>query len=113
MNTSKSLFCIILLFTLWECKKESEPAPIVVIPKKYDINLIFDNKSGSVTSGITTVIAGESVMVTISPNTGYLISSVKINGIEQVVSKSYELKDVKSNIEIRVEFVIDNKYLFI
>ncbi len=68
------------------------------------------NMGGSISPlGDSTMVYGSSVSYTITPNYGYHIDSVLVDGVEQGVVTSYTFTNVKCDANIRVVFDI-NKY---
>ena len=47
---------------------------------------------------------GESVTVTVTPNSGYQISSIKVNGVSRSISTSFVLSNITSNTVVDVQF---------
>jgi hypothetical protein len=47
---------------------------------------------------------GESVTVTVSPNSGYQISTIKVNGVTQSNTSPFTLTNITSNTVIDVQF---------
>lgn len=65
---------------------------------------VYGNGGGSVTTSASSVTEGDSVVITITPNSGYEVASV--SGLDDW-SKSggtYTLPNIKSNISISVTF---------
>jgi hypothetical protein len=56
-------------------------------------------------SGITNVEVGKSQIYKIIPDVDFGISSIKVDGVAQPISDTYEFKNVASNRTINVEFV--------
>lgn len=75
-----------------------------------DSNAIVEYTITSTTNGngaITvpsTVNEGDDVQVSITPNTGYEITSIKVNNIVQPVSTSFTIENVTNNLIVDVEF---------
>lgn len=61
------------------------------------------NGNGTVTVPAT-VNEGEDIQVSITPNTGYEITSIKVNNVVQPISTSFTIENVTSNLIIDVEF---------
>lgn len=61
--------------------------------------------NGSITpSGAVGVAAGDSQTFTISPSSGYVIDTLKVDGLEVTATTSYTFSDVKANHTIEVTF---------
>ena len=61
--------------------------------------------NGSITpSGAVGVVAGGSQTFTISPSSGYVIDTLKVDGLEVTVATSYTFSDVNANHAIEVSF---------
>ena len=61
------------------------------------------NGNGTVT--IPAIVnEGDDAQVTITPNTGYEITSIKVNNIVQPISTSFTIENVTSNLIVDVEF---------
>lgn len=87
--------------------KDGESVNIVVSTGKtkstYSVS-VYGNGGGSVTTSASSVTEGDSVVITITPNSGYEVASV--SGLDDW-SKSggtYTLPNIKSNISISVTF---------
>ena len=61
------------------------------------------NGNGVVTVS-TTVNQGDDLQVSINPDTGYEITSIKVNNVVQPISTSFTIENVISNLIIDVEF---------
>lgn len=81
---------------------------ITVTPAIYhSINLIFDDTKGNVTSDpVNQVLDGGNVTITVTPETGYIVSKVIINDEEVTIDplNTYTFNNVKDNIKFEVEF---------
>jgi hypothetical protein len=64
------------------------------------------NGNGSVYLSSTLVNEGESVTVTVTPNSGYQISSIKVNGVSRSISTSFVLSNITSNTVVDVQFSV-------
>jgi YD repeat-containing protein len=62
------------------------------------------NGNGTVVLSATVVNQGESVTVTVSPNSGYQISTIKVNGVTQSNTSPFTLTNITSNTVIDVQF---------
>ena len=60
--------------------------------------------NGTVSFSSNTIDEGDSVTVTITPNTGYEITSIKVNCISQPISNSFIISNVTSNTVVDVVF---------
>ena len=66
--------------------------------------------NGSITpSGAVGVAAGGSQTFTISPSSGYVIDTLKVDGLEVTATTSYTFSDVKANHTIEVTFKQDSQ----
>ena len=75
---------------------------------------VFYNITSSVTIGgtidplgISSVEAGSNIIYTIKPDENYNISSIKVDDIDFPVSNTIEIKNVRSNTEIKVVFTLN------
>ncbi|RXP46199.1 hypothetical protein EC396_14410 [Lutibacter sp. HS1-25] len=75
---------------------------IVILPT-YSISKTT-NGNGVVTLSSTSVGDGGSVSVTITPNSGYEITSIKVNGLPQTINTFFSINNITSNTVIDVEF---------
>jgi hypothetical protein len=64
------------------------------------------NGNGNVNLSATLVNEGESVTVTVTPNSGYQISSIKVNGVSRSISTSFVLSNITSNTVVDVQFSV-------
>jgi hypothetical protein len=62
------------------------------------------SSGGTITPGTTTVISGDSVTFIISPDTGYQIADVKVDGVSVGAVSSYTLTNVTANHTIQASF---------
>lgn len=87
--------------------KDGESVNIVVSTGKekatYSVS-VYGNGGGSVTSSASSVTEGDSVVITITPNTGYEVASVSGLDDWSKTGGTYTLPNVKSNISINVTF---------
>ncbi|BAK45848.1 serine/threonine protein kinase [Eggerthella sp. YY7918] len=87
--------------------KEGETVSIVISTgkelKTYSIS-VNSNGGGTVTPSATSVNEGDSVLITITPNSGYEVKAV--SGLEGVPSSggTFTINNVTSNISVSVEF---------
>lgn len=94
---NKILITILFLFVaLLGCKKD---------PAIYTITSSVSDGGTIDPLGVTSVEEGSSVIYTIKPDDHYSIASIKVDGFEAPVSGTIEIKNIKSNKVIRVEFV--------
>lgn len=94
---NKILISILFLFVaLAGCKKD---------PVNYTITSSVSAGGTIDPLGVTSVEEGSSVIYTIKPDDHYSIASIKVDGVEAPVSGTVEIKNIKSNKVIRVEFV--------
>lgn len=70
---------------------------------KYTVKLSFDNTKGSVKASTICGKVGEKVTLTITPNTGYEVGTIKING-SSVESTTREFTPVKGENTVAVTF---------
>ncbi len=87
---------------------KSETRMIEVIGKvTYDVTFDRDNTSWSIPDSDYTILEGYSSSLTIYARVGYLLTSITINGIEQLTDKVseqfFDLRDVRENFDIKVE----------
>jgi hypothetical protein len=64
------------------------------------------NGNGIVTLSETVVNEGENVTVTITPNSGYQISSIKVNGVPRSISSSFTISNITSATVVDVQFSV-------
>lgn len=65
--------------------------------------------NGQVTLSKTTgIIVGESITITVTPNTGYKLEWLKVNGQNVTVSNNKASVVVNSNITVTASFILDN-----
>lgn len=87
--------------------KDGESVNIVVSTGKtkstYSVS-VYGNGGGSVTTSASSVTEGESVVITITPNSGYEVASVSGLDDWSKTGGTYTLPNVKSNISISVTF---------
>jgi|GEM_PF-5787154 len=56
-------------------------------------------------SGVTTVVEGDSITYTITPNASNATQAIKVDGVEQPITSKYKFKNVTTNHEIKAEFI--------
>lgn len=87
--------------------KDGESVNIVVSTGKtkstYSVS-VYGNGGGSVTTSASSVTEGDSVVITITPNSGYEVASVSGLDDWSKTGGTYTLPNVKSNISISVTF---------
>jgi uncharacterized protein (UPF0248 family) len=64
------------------------------------------NGNGTVNLSSTLVNEGEDVTVIVTPNSGYQISSIKVNGVSRSISTSFVLSNITSNTVVDVQFSV-------
>ena len=62
------------------------------------------NGNGTVSLSATVVSQGGSVIVTVSPNSGYQINTIKVNGVTRSNTSPFTLTNITSNTVIDVQF---------
>lgn len=63
---------------------------------------------GSITpDGSTSKAPGESLSFTITPNTGYAVSDVKVDGVSQGAISNYTFNNLQTNRTITATFIVD------
>ena len=77
--TFKMYACDIIAKAVFE--KDETPQPTT-----YSVTIIGTDANGSVTANPTTAKAGETIVLTITPNQGYELDKLKINGVEVTVT---------------------------
>jgi hypothetical protein len=60
--------------------------------------------NGTISLSVASVVKGGSVTVTITPDEGYQIADVLINGVSVGVVSSYTIKDISKNTTVKVTF---------
>lgn len=63
---------------------------------------------GTVTPLSTTVEYGSDLPLTITENTEYTLTSIKVNGVSVVIVKPYVLKNITANSDVQVGFTLTN-----
>lgn len=70
------------------------------------------SSGGSITpAGATTVMAGDSLTYTIKPDSGYIISAIKVDGVDVAISNTYQFTKVSSDKKINVDFLSNDLFL--
>jgi len=62
--------------------------------------------NGSISPAGTTVLAGSSQTYTITPNAGYHVDTLSVNGVLQTPATSYTFSNIQGNHSITATFVI-------
>jgi hypothetical protein len=64
---------------------------------------------GTITpTGPTTVNYGSDLPLTITENTEYTLTSIKVNGVSVAITKPYVLKNITVNSDVKVNFTLTN-----
>ena len=77
---------------------------VVVVPKTYTVTATAGENGTITPSGEVTVEEGKSQAFTITPNEGYQIADVKVDGVSVGAVATYTLSNVKANATITVTF---------
>lgn len=74
-------------------------------PNVYEVLSVVRGSHGSIsTVGITEVSQGGSFTLNITPDEGYAVNKILLNGVEQKISNTVKLNDIKCNNIIKVSF---------
>lgn len=99
---------VVLLVGLVSCEKEPRPGPP---PVTYAISTTVFGKGSVAPDKLSGVVLGSSVTFKLTPETGYSLYSVKINGVKvediypSTTEIQYVVRDVNTNLNIEVTFV--------
>jgi Tfp pilus tip-associated adhesin PilY1 len=64
------------------------------------------DSNGSITPGTVTVVDGDSQLFVFSPNSGYTVDDVKVDGVSMGTLSSYKFTNITSNHTIQVTFTL-------
>lgn len=76
------------------------------VPITFTINALAGNGGSISTPGITTVNFGSAISYTFIPQTGYMISDVKVDGMSHGPVSSFTFSNITANHTIEVDFAI-------
>ena len=93
---------ILFIIACQSCDPEPLPPPK---PKPTFTVTGIAGLGGAINPTYTTVKSGESVVLTITKNPGYLIKSIKLNGSEIAISDQIKIDGITSNQVVIVEFI--------
>lgn len=88
--------------------KDETATAVFKLPKIFLIKATAGSNGKIEPSGTVAVFEGESVTFKITPNTGYGISTMKIDDKSQTTKKEYEFKNVDDSHTIKVTFAKSN-----
>lgn len=110
-----SIVLVILLLSFTGCKKTDPPLPP---PVTYTITTKINGSGIVIPDNVSGVNLGRDVIFKLTPEQGYSIYSIKINGTlvegfqPSASETSYTVKDIKSNLYIEFTFVETNILTF-
>jgi len=108
MKTLKYLFLSILfIIGCQSCDPDPLPGPE---PTVYYTVTATAGTGGAITPIYITVKSGESVVLNITKNSGYMIKSIKLNGNEIAISDQIKIDNITSNQDVKVEFITIDLY---
>lgn len=85
-------------------RKDAEPAPA----EKFNITANVEGGHGTAAVDPAEVTSGGEATVTFTPDEGYTVGTVTVNGVEVETSgNSYTLSDITENKEVKVTYVLD------
>ena len=76
----------------------------VVVKDLFNLTTSVDSGNGTVTASKTDIVEGNTVEVTFTPNTGYMIDKVLVNGVETTVTGNKLNLTMNENKDVKVSY---------